>query len=103
MPIALTNLYLIRNCGCDDMTTGLARMTDEELEFFKTVIENLNKNSTYGCMPTIDVYRIDEEFIREFTDEDRKDDVLYLDDKRYVLKEVCTIWAKEFEARKVIG
>lgn len=53
MSIALTNLYLIRNCGCDDTTTGLARMTDEEFEFFKTVIENLNRNSPYGCMPMI--------------------------------------------------
>ena len=26
MSIALTNLYLIRNCGCDDTTTGLRRI-----------------------------------------------------------------------------
>lgn len=102
MSIALTNLYLIRNCGCNDTTTGLVRMTDEELEFFKTVIENLNRNSTYGCMPTIDVYRIDEDFIREFTDEDCKDDALYLDDKVYVLKDKVAIWKDVFEARMVI-
>ena len=100
--MAMSNLYLIRNCGCDDTTTGLARMSNEQLDFLKTVIENLNKNSTYGCMPTIDVYRIDEDFIRDFTDEDREDNALYLDDKRYALKEACTIWTKEFEARKVI-
>ena len=99
----MLNLYYIENIGCDDTTHGLARMTDEEFTVFKRIVENLNKNSTYGCMPTIDVYRIDEDFIREFTDEDRKDDALYLDDKRYVLKEACTIWTKEFEARKVIG
>ena len=103
MPIALTNLYLIRNCGCDDMTTGLARMTDEELEFFKTVIENLNKNSTYCCMPKIEVYRIDEDSIREFTGEDCQDDALYLDGRAYVLKDGHSIWSDDFKARKVIG
>lgn len=103
MSIALTNLYLIRNCGCDDTTTGLTRMTDVEFKSFKTIIENLNKNSTYGCMPTIDVYVLDDDFIREFTDEDREDDSLYLDGKTYVLKDKNIIWHDDFEARKVIG
>lgn len=33
-------------------------------------IENLNKNSTHSCMPTIAVYRIDDSFIRQATDDD---------------------------------
>lgn len=39
----MTNLYYIENVGCDDTTHGLARMTDEEFEVFKRVVENLNK------------------------------------------------------------
>ena len=56
--IFMLNLYYIENMGCDDTTHGLARMSDEEFAVFKRVIENLNKNSTYGCMPTIAVYKM---------------------------------------------
>ena len=45
----MLNLYYIENMGCDDTTRGLARMTDEEFAVFKRVVENLNKNSTYGA------------------------------------------------------
>lgn len=82
----MTNLYYIENVGCDDTTHGLARMTDEEFEVFKRVVENLNKNSTYGCMPTIEVYRINDSFIEPATDDDSKDAILYTDDGKYVLK-----------------
>ena len=100
----MTNLYLIRNCGCDDTTTGLVRMSDEQLEFFKTTIENLNKNSTYGCMPTIEVYRVDENMIREAEDDDSAENVMYLDDCRYVLEDGMRwqIYTDDFQARKVI-
>lgn len=98
----MTNLYLIRNCGCDDTTHGLARMTDEQFKFFKTVIENLNKNSTYGCMPTIDVHKLNEDLLRESTDEDSIENMLYLDDCKYVLKDRWCIWQDGFEANKVI-
>ena len=50
MPIARGKLYLILNNGCDDTTKGLVRMTYAQFDFFKTAIENLNKNSTYCCM-----------------------------------------------------
>lgn len=83
----MTNLYYIENVGCDDTTQGLARMTDEEFEVFKRVVENLNKNSTYGCMPTISVYKIDDSFIEPVTDNDSNDKILYMDDGKYVLKE----------------
>ena len=49
-------LYLIANNGCDDTTHGLVRFTDEEFSIFKENVENLNRNSTYGCMPTISVF-----------------------------------------------
>ena len=82
----MTNLYYIENVGCDDTTQGLARMTDEEFEVFKRVVENLNKNSTYCCMPTIEVYRINDSFIEPVTDDDSDDGILYMDDGKYVLK-----------------
>ena len=82
----MTNLYYIENVGCDDTTHGLARMTDEEFAVFKRVVENLNKNSTYGCMPTIEVYRINDSFVRPAADDDSKDSILYMDDGKYVLK-----------------
>lgn len=99
----MINLYLIRNCGCDDTTHGLARMTDEQLSFLKNIIEDLNKNSTYSCMPTIDVYKIDEDLLREATDEDSKENVLHLGDCKYALKDRWCVWQDDFEARKVIG
>ena len=82
----MANLYYIENVGCDDTTHGLARMTEEEFAVFKRVVENLNKNSTYGCMPTIEVYRINDSFIESATNDDSKDKILYMDDGKYVLK-----------------
>ena len=81
----MTNLYYIENVGCDDTTHGLARMTDEEFEVFKRVVENLNKNSTYGCMPIISVYKINDSFVRLATDNDDLDYILYMDSSKYVL------------------
>ena len=78
-------LYYIRNIGCDDETCGLARMTDAELERFASIVKDLNKNSTYGCMPIIEIYRISEDMIREPTEDDSDYSLLYLDDKPYVL------------------
>ena len=100
----MTELYLIRNCGCDDTTTGLVRMSDEQLEFFKTTIENLNKNSTYGGMPTIEVYRVDENMFREAEDDDSSENIMYLDDHKYVLEDgmIWQVYSDEFQARKVI-
>ena len=81
------NLYLIENNGCDATTYGVARMTDEEFEKFKEIVTNLNKNSTYGCMPTIDVYEIQDSDIVELEGEVPRglyaENILYLDNKRY--------------------
>lgn len=59
------NLYFIANSGCDATTYGLARIPEEDFPNFKTMIENLNHNSTYGCMPTISVYKISMNDLRE--------------------------------------
>ena len=80
----MTNLYYIKNRGCDD-TRGLAIIPDEFWDIFKTTIENLNKNSSYGCMPKIEVYKIDENMIKEATKDDAKYDIMYLNGNKYVL------------------
>lgn len=76
------SLYYICNEGCDDTTEGLAIISDEDFPKFKKIIEELNMNSTYECMPTIAVYKIDESMIREYTD-DMYGDPMYLNGKRY--------------------
>lgn len=93
----MSNLYFIENMGCDDSTHGLARISDEDFPKFKEIIENLNKNSRYGCMPTIEVYRINENDVREVSynpnsewgdpDYIDPDDVFYMDGKTYTLAE----------------
>lgn len=100
----MADLFFIQNCGCDDETIGLARMTDEQLSFFKTTIEDLNKNSTYGCMPKIYVYRIDENMIREAEDDDPEANIMYLGDCRCVLEDGLRwqIVNDEFEARRIV-
>ena len=50
--------YKISNIGCDDYTEGVFELTEEQYEFLDNLFEELNKNSTYGCMPTIYVEEI---------------------------------------------
>ena len=47
--------YKILNIGCDDKTEGVFEFTKEQFEFLNNVFEELNKNSTYGCMPKIHI------------------------------------------------
>jgi len=72
--------------------------------YFQNIIANLNKNSTYGCMPVIHVYNIDENMIREAEDDDPVKNIMYLDDHKYVLEDGMRwqIYTDEFQARKVI-
>lgn len=82
----MEELYYIRNVGCDDETRGLAIIPKEFFNTFKEIIENLNENSQYGCMPTIDVFKIDKNILREATDDDKPYNILHLGEKKYVLK-----------------
>lgn len=96
----MSNLYYIENIGCDDCTIGLARISDEDFPKFKEIIENLNKNSYYGYMPTIQVWRIDESSIEEvvFDPEDHgvgschKSNLLYMGGKTYILKKGSAVF-----------
>lgn len=80
-------LYYIANRGCDATTYGLARISDEDFPKFKTFIENLNKNSYYDCMPTIEVYEISSDELKEFEyapNNDCYDGYYDYSDERYV-------------------
>lgn len=81
----MSELYYIRNIGCDDSTHGLAIIPDKMLPLFKSIVINLNKNSQCGCMPTIEVYKIDESFVRLATESDDPYTILYMTGGDYVL------------------
>lgn len=51
-------MYFIRNIGCDDETSGLLHLTEDELEFLLAIFYNLNKNSEYCCMPKIYIAKV---------------------------------------------
>lgn len=97
------NLYFIRNCGCDDETKGLAIISDEDFPKFKEVIENLNKNSSYQCMPVIRVYKTDYKLFREAAeDEDLLDDErFYFDGKVYTFDNISEYDAIELSERVI--
>ena len=83
----MEELYYIRNVGCDDETRGIAIIPKEFFNTFKEIIENLNENSQYGCMPTIDVFKIDKNVLREAEEHDKPYNILHLGEKKYALKE----------------
>lgn len=93
-------LYFVKNCGCDDTTHGLAIIQDDDFPKFEEFIQNLNKNSTYGCMPIIEVYKVDASRLREATEEDDDYKHLYLNGKAYTSK--SSFWGLEREGEKVI-
>lgn len=81
----MTNLYYIENCGCDDTTHGLVELDDEEVSLLTKIFRNLNKNSTYGCMPKIHMYKIPESLIRRPKEGDCREEILYTNTGEYVL------------------
>lgn len=101
------NLYFIENQGCDATTYGIVAINDDEFPRFKSFIKNLNKNSYYGCMPVISVYKISMNDLKEidynpnaeFWDVDyiNKEDVFYLDDKTYAFKNKYFPYYSELE------
>ena len=57
----LQGLYFIRNVGCDDETSGLVRLSEDEFKFLISMFYNLNKNSEYHCMPRIYMAKVRED------------------------------------------
>ena len=49
---------LIENIGCDDSTFGIAKFSDDGLLEFVKAVRELNRNSTYHCMPKIRLYEL---------------------------------------------
>lgn len=95
------NLYLIENSGCDATTYGIYELSTQELNTFKQLVENLNKNSYYGCMPTISIYEISWDDLKEVHtvvldcfDEGyvSNEDKLYFEDKIFTWKEQYSRW-----------
>ena len=49
--------YLITLNGCDDTTYCELELSDKELEFLIRISKEINKWSSYGCQPTISIYK----------------------------------------------
>lgn len=45
--------------GCDDTTRAVVEMTIDEAAFLTRLIQSVNTNSRYGCMPIMTAERID--------------------------------------------
>lgn len=54
-------LYFIQNAGCDDETSGLLHLSEDEFKFLIAIFYNLNKNSEYRCMPKIYMAKVRED------------------------------------------
>ena len=89
----MDKLYYIENCGCDDTTCGLVRISDEDFPKFKSFVENLNRNSTYGCMPKIYLYEIEDCDVVDWDERWHGDwNKLYLDGKVYAVSDRVNSW-----------
>lgn len=69
----MSKLIYIENEGCDDTTCGIAEMDERELDAFTQVIKDLNRNSTYQCMPVIHIWEISWDRLVDCTDYDITD------------------------------
>ena len=69
--------YKILNIGCDDETEGVFEFSKEQFEFLNKVFTELNKNSTYGCMPKIYIEEVKtEQALKGDTVEQRADELI---------------------------
>ena len=47
--------YLISLIGCDDATYLEKELSAEEYQFLYNLSKEINKNSSYGCQPKMDI------------------------------------------------
>ena len=47
--------YLISLIGCDDATYLEKELSAEEYQFLYNLSKEINKNSAYGCQPTMEI------------------------------------------------
>ncbi len=52
--------YYISLDGCDDSTGFEIELTDEEYELVDKISDMSHENSRYGCMPTMDVSKVEQ-------------------------------------------
>lgn len=55
----MKTLYEIELRGCDDSTIFKLEMTEEEHSFLEKVAELVDKSSTYRCMPTMHIEKVE--------------------------------------------
>lgn len=98
-------LIYIVNQGCDASTRGLIEIETDKLSEYIQHIKELNKNSYYGCMPKIYLYKVEWDWFREVNPDDLKDswddnyveqeDRLYYNDKIYTNVKDKYLWEIE--------
>ena len=103
------DLYFIENCGCDATTYGLVELDNNEFSKFKEFVLNLNKNSYYGCMPKINIYKANINDLKDVTGYDPenvdifddgyidREKLFYMDDKTYTFKDEYFRYYSEWE------
>lgn len=97
----MPSLYLIKNIAADGETKCLATIPEDTFDLFKNIIKAHNQNANWLYRPGIDVYKIDETFVRTAMDEDRGFEILYDETgTKYVLDK--PIWVRDiFGNRKL--
>jgi len=55
----------IRVSGCDDSTSIRCKLSESEAATVRAVAEAITEASTYGCMPTMDVNVVDNNYPTE--------------------------------------
>lgn len=53
--------YRISVQGCDDSTTIVKELTEEELKLIQSVAKEITATSTYMCMPIMEIELIENE------------------------------------------
>lgn len=51
--------YRVEVYGCDDSTSVEEELTDREYDFLKRIADNITNASEYGCMPTMNIRKVD--------------------------------------------
>ena len=93
-------MYFIQNVGCDDETSGLLHLSEDEFKFLLAIFYNLNKNSEYCCMPKIYIAKVREDVFIPLLTSKEIDAV----DKRYVFYDQfgnAFTWAEGYSDSKL--
>lgn len=92
------SLYKIELRGCDDTTSFMKEMTDEELSFLVTIACDANKTSTYSCMPTMHIYEMPKAELNKAKDIHKN----YLQWDEDIEKDIMDFMAVNYECEKLM-